>query len=738
MRTAENNFISKVLKHKHKILLILFIICFSTTLLIANKSVDKQIERYDYLNNKEIGEVDNVKFHSSQEYQNISDKTNLLILQKDQELVQTYKTATKKVNSIDIYVENTSESGEIIVTLSDNKKTIVTQTFNANEITNVLRLNVEGKEYPLASTLSLSVATKNIEEDKPLVLLTHTCKKFSYRIIGNDKKKNSQEIVLTKSIGISTFYHAKISVALLGVSLIIFIILSASFIKNNKKTNQFLHKFIDKLEKYHLHFVFEFIYFLSIILLFLRFIIYYFYSQQISIPLIILWFFLFAIFALYFITLFKRYKENWAQLFLLVAIPIGLCFLVFMLPDFIPDEPAHFYKTYLTSNFDFSINTSVSVPSDYEVFKITNYNDLWNQLFTSSNYSSNLVEGSATAYSFILYLVPSVGVMIAKLFSLSIYMAYFLARMFNFILFLFLGYKTIKLTPYGKLIFFVLLLNPMMIHQAISVSADVLINAVLIFFIAYVLHIKFREENLKTKDLIILLIFLLFILVSKYAYLPLFGLVLIFFDKIKKLSVKTICVFLLGCGGMFIIYILLNKLTYFEFNGLEQLPQSLINPTEQMKYLLSSPFNFINMIINTLLQVGNFYWFSFFGRYLSWLDLHNSYATYLYIALFFASPFIKEEKRKFGNISKVWLIVLFSGLLSMIVLGLYLTWTPVGSAVAAGVQGRYFLPFAILPLLALSGKKKLIISNPQRTIIGLLLIIHSIVIINIITTMSNV
>ena len=42
---------------------------------------------------------------------------------------------------------------------------------------------------------------------------------------------------------------------------------------------------------------------------------------------------------------------------------------------------------------------------------------------------------------------------------------------------------------------------PMMLQQATAISVDSLMNAIIIFFISYILSLMFNNENLKKKEI---------------------------------------------------------------------------------------------------------------------------------------------------------------------------------------------------------------------------------------------
>ena len=107
----------------------------------------------------------------------------------------------------------------------------------------------------------------------------------------------------------------------------------------------------------------------------------------------------------------------------------------------------------------------------------------------------------------------------------------------NYILVLVLGYISIKKIPFGKILLAVYLMIPMMLQQATAISVDSLMNAIIIFFISYILSLMFNNENLKKKEIIILLVLSAFIGLSKVTYIPLLGLGLILLIRKKDLKI---------------------------------------------------------------------------------------------------------------------------------------------------------------------------------------------------------
>ena len=74
----------------------------------------------------------------------------------------------------------------------------------------------------------------------------------------------------------------------------------------------------------------------------------------------------------------------------------------------------------------------------------------------------------------------------------------------------------------------------------------------------------------------------------------------------------------------------------------------------------------------------------------------------------------RSNKFEFNFKQKAWGFLISGGIVLLIMTGMYITWTGVGSDVIQGVQGRYFIPILFLALLCLCKKDNYIkIKNIQ-------------------------
>lgn len=450
------------------------------------------------------------------------------------------------------------------------------------------------------------------------------------------------------------------------------------------------------------------------------------------------------LFIILFIKIFKNTYIRKEQLYLLIAIPVTITYSVFLMPNYVPDEPTHFWRAIsLIEEGVFNINSRITIPNDYVYYdmnRVQNYNQLKYSLGMKPNYEKMLsLNTSASGYTIVLYPFVCLGIMIGKFFSLSIMCSYILARLLNIIAMLMIGYYVIKILPFGKNIAFIYLFNPMYLQQGASVSADSMVNSLCLLFIAYIFYMKSLEGKFSKKDNILFWIIVILLGFCKYIYIPLVLIVFMIFQnkttlfKMDKTKIKVLIPVLLSIS----ISLLSFYVLYLVPSSSAEISSSDINMLVQLKTILTSPKYTFRSLIGIFDNCISWYIDTFFGSSMGWFQIPiNSFVLLIYRFLFITSPFIYNEN-EFGFLKKsekIFSCCLTFFICFLVVLSMWLCWTPVGSTSVIGVQGRYFLPIIILGLLSISEKNKRInIKNYDKKVAIILLIVHILVIRNIIS-----
>lgn len=410
----------------------------------------------------------------------------------------------------------------------------------------------------------------------------------------------------------------------------------------------------------------------------------------------------------------KNAKKRLERIFLTFIIPVGMFYMAFMLPTYAPDESAHIWRAYEISQGNLFAKQDengaaigVDVPTiliEAKQETLNNYTTLNQILNKKTNYEDTQhVISPAHAYSFVFYIPAAITFLLTRMFNLSIIYGIYIAKILNFIIFILGGYYAIKKIPFGKYIVLTCLFLPMVLQQAVSLSADSIINTGIFIYIAYTVSLIFQKDRLAKKQKIIYCLLILLVTIAKMAYIPLIGLgfLLIFNKNITKKEKNAI----LGLGTFICIVLLVVNYIYSNRLGVSIQNQYLIeqnvNGIQQIKFILQNPLYFLRVLVNTITINFSTYIEGCICSPLGWLNIpikQPIITCFLFTLVF--SIFIEDNEEEFSIKQRIWNLCIIIGTILLIITGLYIAWTGVGGQIALGVQGRYFIP--ILPIILLS------------------------------------
>ncbi len=414
----------------------------------------------------------------------------------------------------------------------------------------------------------------------------------------------------------------------------------------------------------------------------------------------------------------KNSDKKIEKIFLTFAIPIGILYMIFLIPTFVPDENAHALRAYEIANGEFIIKYDES--GDAKTYfpldliesgtdgGIDNYIALNDKINEEVDYNNKIESfNPSQSYFPILYIFSGFGFFIGKIFNLNFIITMYIGRMFNLIFGLIIGYYSIKLIPFGKLLLCTYMFLPMFFQQEASLSADSFINSIAIFYIVYNLFLMFEKKEFRKKDKLIF-VFLSFLLaICKTVYIPLIFISILLF-KNKNFEKKDLIKLL---TFTFIISIIFGAIWYKFSSGYtderDYIKIMNVNGGEQVKWIIKNPINFVKTLIHTSIENLDGYINQFIGTPLGWLNINvNGVIIKVLLVILIFTPFLEETNFILTKYDRIWFILLFLGMGFLSALALFIGWTNVGGDKILGIQGRYFIPIAILPLLCLCIKDK--------------------------------
>ena len=207
-----------------------------------------------------------------------------------------------------------------------------------------------------------------------------------------------------------------------------------------------------------------------------------------------------------------------------------------------------------------------------------------------------------------------------------------------------------------------------------------------------------------------------------------------FIRKYKRFFILSLLIFLLiSCGWIFYTKIILKMISHSNASVPKyRIPQKV---DTKLSFILKNPVNFIPIYFKTLLYKSDFYVRTFLGCSLGYFHIQiNMISTIVYAILLIFSIFITQESKECDRKTKIVNSIIFVVIFNIILLGLYIGWGIITDITIEGVQGRYFIPIAILLLLIPIRKDQKIKMKNVDFIIAMIFIINHILIVKDIIT----
>ncbi len=414
---------------------------------------------------------------------------------------------------------------------------------------------------------------------------------------------------------------------------------------------------------------------------------------------------------------------NPQYVFIVLGLIYGIAFLVLIPPFQVPDEYEHYYKSWDISNGNLipekignkagvSVPESVKIMTD-NVYQKWKYYILNNQsmdmeyllnfpLKSNSDVFVDISKYAVVTYSPLPYLASALSITLGKLFDLSPLILLYLGRFGNLLLWLFIIFLAIRITPIFKWGFLAIALMPMTLFQAASLSADGI--AISLSFLTIAIFIKLALDNnikqITSKHIAVMVLITLLLSLAKMPYIML--ILLFFLIPSKKFSGRTKMFKIFGL--MFLIGVLVIAFWNFLVNGLYMPLDPGISIKDQLFYILHYPVDFIQTMLNTSSQYAGELPFVVVGN---WAYANSPIPNLIYYISFFIILLVAAfDKGSFKiNLKQRYIMLgLFLLVTGTIFVLEYLTWTYTGAPVIHGIQGRYLIP--VLPLLFLTFYEK--------------------------------
>lgn len=434
-------------------------------------------------------------------------------------------------------------------------------------------------------------------------------------------------------------------------------------------------------------------------------------------------------------------EPKYEALFATIALIIGLAFCMIITPMSVPDEQRHYEFAFQMSNYMMFEDNHLLIDEEYQNYGVygdhINVSATYRKLLQKFNSKLELENKTAVmefdvdeVYN-VDFIVPGVGITVARLLKLNRFKTFYLGRFFNLMFYTLCVYLAVKKTPVHKLIFGILMCMPMFLQQAASYSYDCFVNGLSFVLIAYLLKFYFVEEKINKKEYIVAFFVSLILSPAKAIY-SFFSLLFWIIPterfgskKNKIIMCLLLCVMPILQLGNIAIPVMKRMLGFFSTGAIES---NVLYAESSNNYLMDNhhinPFYIttgdimrnpglvISMVIRTVRYNLKNWFYGSLGRTLSGLTLVVPLEIVHIMTLVSLLAGLRKEK----YIEPVWMKSLF--IIVCVIVGIFtmggmlLSYTSFeqeivedfGGPMIQGIQGRYFCPLLALAYPILNNK----------------------------------
>lgn len=228
--------------------------------------------------------------------------------------------------------------------------------------------------------------------------------------------------------------------------------------------------------------------------------------------------------------------------FTIIALVWGVLFSFLILPWQGPDEDRHVKMIGAEiRNANLADVMLKEVPLNEHAIRWTPENkirakDVLSAMVKPPEYSRGECAPRGISMNAVRHLPATAGIVIGVLLGVPAYWVLTLGKLFSVAFYIVICNIALRMMPLRKELLESVMLMPMCIHQAASLSYDCVLISMSFLFIAYVLHLKFKAVSIKKYDLLILIGILYCIAVAKLPYAML-GM-LVFMLPLSKLDIS--------------------------------------------------------------------------------------------------------------------------------------------------------------------------------------------------------
>ncbi len=454
--------------------------------------------------------------------------------------------------------------------------------------------------------------------------------------------------------------------------------------------------------------------------------------------------------------LFFRRRAALETVFSLAILCLGSIYLAVLAPLSAPDEVSHFISAYRLSNTmlgqpaadekghvyirtqdTFVLDTEL-VPGeslaeqeetkDTQVLGQTLTEHTYRKIHDTGLWGTGEEEMETTAKPPVettpfAYLPQALGIVLGRLLGFGGLGLLYLGRFGNLLFFTAVTWYAMKRLPFGKEVLFGVTLLPMTLHLAASFSYDVMILSLSFLLTAVTLQLTYGAAMVRKRDVALLAVIMGVLGPCKMIYGVLAGLCLLV--PVKKFGNRRN--WILSAAAVLAVYaaamILVNSGTIVQYAAETESFVGWAGETGYtFEWVIHNPIKTLRIFYNTILEKGDYYHLTMMGNWLGNLDQVLDVPYLVILAMTFVLFFLAMKKPGGETIylaggRRIWVLFLCLAGAGAAMFSMFIAWTPSSSKIVMGVQGRYFLPFLPVFLMALKNNWITLTKNRDRELL---------------------
>ncbi len=436
------------------------------------------------------------------------------------------------------------------------------------------------------------------------------------------------------------------------------------------------------------------------------------------------------------------------KIYLAACIATGIIFSLIITPNAGADETNHMYHVMgyvngITGVGDTGNEGTYYVRRSYAELELGTDISVENYIKTARNFWSlskgdgnDMVEIESDVYNYspaamILYLPAIAGILLGRALSLGGVLTYMLARLLMAAVYTVITYLAVKKLPIGKSTFALIMLLPMMTSRVACISEDCVLYAFIFLYIAYVFNSVFSKRTISWHEAAVMLCSGLFMSAFKGGiYIPLLLLLFLipkenFGSRIKYPVIVAAAIFL-----TIVTFCIVNSNIFIDVAASGRGGENELMWTDSegftLRRMFTHPKEAACMFFNTVFLMGGTHYAEMLASGFGWLQIYTSDFLAVSFTILLLLSLLNVNGKEICFNGKQRRISIIAVLLSIfiIVISMWIFWTPVGSSHIVGIQGRYFIPLLFTALYPLKNSRCIIKKNIGGGIIFAAMLFH--------------